>query len=447
MNIPVFPFEKGIRLPENKERTAGLPVKKIIPPAGAKMVYPMRQHIGAACEPAVICGQKVRLGQLLGDSREPVSSPIHASVSGVVREIRSLTLPEGDSCAAVVIENDGNDESISRLHFNSPQAPSRGETLSLIRQAGVVGLGGAGFPTHIKLNPPAGNVIDTFIVNAAECEPYLTSDYRTVLEDAQRLIAGLEIILTLFPDARGIIAIERNKRDAIEKIKKVIKNTDRASVASLPPKYPQGAERQLIYALTGREVPTGGLPSDVGCLVDNADTVVAVERAVHRRRPLIRRIITLSGGAVKNPGNYEVRLGMSYGDLVQAAGGFVTQPSKLILGGPMMGTSVFSLDVPVIKTSSALLCLTEDEARLPEERGCIRCGRCADYCPARLLPLNLNQYVIRGEKDLFLKAHGPECIECGSCSYVCPSKRHLAQSIITAKREALSGWRQVAGLG
>jgi len=438
LSVPVFTFERGIHPPDKKERTAREAVKKISPQTGAKMIYPMLQHIGAACEPAVSTGQRVLLGQVLGDSAEPVSAPIHSGVSGIVKEIRKALTPNGNICPAIVVENDGKDEGAGKIDTYIAEVPKRDETLKLIRQAGVVGLGGAGFPTHIKLNPPPGKNIDTFIVNAAECEPYITADHRSMLEDTQRLISGLKIVLSLFPNAKGIIAIETNKQDAIEKIGKAVKGTDRVSVAGLMPKYPQGAEKQLIYALTGREVPSGGLPADVGCLVDNVDTVIAIERAVYRRRPLIRRIITLNGGAVKNPGNYEVRLGMTYADFVTAAGGFISQPYKLISGGPMMGVSMYTLDVPVIKTSSSFLCLTEAEARLPDERGCIRCGRCADHCPVRLAPLDLNQYVIHNETNLFLQNHGLECIECGSCSYVCPSKRYLAQSIRAAKQEELA---------
>ncbi|MDR2650288.1 MAG: electron transport complex subunit RsxC [Clostridiales bacterium] len=439
MSVPAFTFHRGIHPPSKKDQTAGEAVKKLVPPAGTEMIFPMLQHIGAPCEPAVSVGERVLLGQVIGSAEKPISSPVHSSVSGIVKEIRQALTPTGVVCSAVVVVNDGKDEGIktTRAHTVS-ETLDREETLKLIRQAGVVGLGGAGFPTHIKLSPPPGRHIDTVIVNAAECEPYLTTDHRVLLEDTERLIAGLEIILTLFPNAQGIIGIETNKQDAIDKIEKAVREKKRISVAGLRPKYPQGAEKQLIYALTGREVPSGGLPADIGCLVDNVDTVIAVERAVHRKRPLIRRIITINGGAVKNPGNYEVRLGMTYGDFARAAGGFTTQPYKLISGGPMMGVAMFSLDVPVIKTSSAFLCLTEEEARLPSERGCIRCGRCADYCPARLMPLDLNKYVIYGEKDLFLENHGLDCIECGSCSYVCPSKRHLAQSIRAARREALA---------
>jgi len=449
MNVPIFKLERGIHPPDKKERTAGVSVKKIIPHAGGRMIYPMRQHIGSICEPVVSAGNRVLLGQVIGDSGKPVSSPIHSSVSGIVKEIRQTLTPDGNTCPAVIIDNDGKDEGIRKTGYFTTAAPDRKEILNLdrkellnlIRQAGVVGMGGAGFPTHIKLDPPPGKSIDTFIVNAAECEPYITADHRALLEEAEHLISGLEIILELFPDAQGIVAIETNKRDALRKISDLVIGKDRIKTAGLAPGYPQGAEKQLIYALTGREVPAGGLPADVGCLVDNVHTVIAVECAVHRKQPLITRIITLNGGAVKSPGNYEVRLGMTYGDFIEAAGGFIADPYKLISGGPMMGVSVFSPDVPIIKTSSAFLCLTEAETHMPGERGCIRCGRCADSCPVRLMPLYLNQYVIHGRNDLFIQNHGAECIECGSCSYVCPSKRHLAQSIRTARREALSGRR------
>jgi electron transport complex protein RnfC len=322
--------------------------------------------------------------------------------------------------------------------FRAKELPGKDELLRLIREAGIVGLGGAGFPTHIKLSPPAGRRIDTIIVNAAECEPYLTTDHRVMLEDSERLVAGLEAILSIFPEASGIIAIETNKPDAINKMAEAIKGKQRIKIMGLVPKYPQGAEKQLIYACTRRETPSGGLPADIGCLVDNVDTVIAIARAAHQGRPLVRRIVTMAGGCVPKAGNYEVRLGMSFRDLVDAIGGFSEEPCKIISGGPMMGVAMFDLDVPVIKTSSAFLCLTEEEGRLPGERGCVRCGKCVDHCPMRLLPFELSQLAASRDEEGFVKNHGLDCIECGSCSYICPAKRHLAQSIRATRRDLMS---------
>ncbi|MDR0999334.1 MAG: electron transport complex subunit RsxC [Clostridiales bacterium] len=444
-------FPRGIH-PSEKKNTAHKPVVKLSPAVGELLTFPMSQHIGAPAEPIVNVGDRVLLGQKLGDSAQPLSSPVHSSVSGVVKSITQTLTPTGITCQAVIVENDGEDNAVGNFAIldsgdqsilaDDGQTPDRDKVLQLIREAGVVGLGGAGFPTHIKLNPPKEKAIDTIIVNASECEPYLTTDHRAMLDETERLISGLKIILSLFPGAKGLIGVETNKADAIEKLLKVARNESDITIVPLKPKYPQGAEKQLIYTLTKREVPSGGLPADIGCIVDNVDTVIAIERAVHRRRPLIRRVITVDGGAAKNPGNYEVRLGTSYSSLIEHSGGFVTPPCKLISGGPMMGVAMFTLDVPVTKTSSAILCFTDKEAYLPPEKNCVRCGRCVDHCPARLMPLELNQYVIAGEMDEFVAHNGKDCIECGSCSYVCPSKRHLAQSIRAARRQALAAPRK-----
>ncbi|MDR3271107.1 MAG: electron transport complex subunit RsxC [Peptococcaceae bacterium] len=431
-------FPSGVHPHDEKSWTAGKAVQTILPKAGSEMVFPMSQHIGAPCEPLVAVGDKVLLGQKIGDSEKFVTSPVHSSVSGAVTAIRKAETPSGTSCQAVVIENDGQDQGVKPKDDKLQSLPDKAEILRRIREAGVVGLGGAGFPTHIKLSPPPEKKIDTLIVNAAECEPYLTTDHRVMLEMPDRMISGFKIILSLFPGAKGYIAIEINKPEAIEKITKLVEKESNIEVVSLKTKYPQGAEKQLIYACTHREVPSGGLPADIGCLVDNVDTVVAIQRAVLKERPLIRRIITVSGGAAANPGNYKVRIGMKYSDMMEAIGGFKSDPYKLISGGPMMGVALFTLDIPVIKTSSSLLCFTEEEGKLPEERNCIRCGKCVDHCPMRLMPLDLNQYVIHNEMDSFVANHGLDCIECGTCSYVCPAKRYLAQSIRTARKEMLA---------
>jgi len=429
-----YRFRRGIHPPAKKEQTADKAVIKITPATGMHMVFPMLQHIGAECEFIVSQGERVLLGQKIGDSQTLFSSPVHSSISGKVVEICDKLVVNGTASSAVIIENDGKDEGIQKRRLFVPEIPNRNETLKLIHQAGVVGLGGAGFPTHVKLNPQR-DLIDTFIVNAAECEPYLTRDYRSLLEEGERLLSGIRIILSLLPEANCIIAIETDKHNAIPGLKNLISGDPRIRIAKMKPSYPQGAEKVLIYTLTGREVPSGGLPADVGCIVNNVDTVIAIEEAVFRRSPLMRRIITLNGGAIKRPGNYEVRLGMTYQDFVEAAGGFSTPPKKIISGGPMMGRAMFSLDEPIIKTSSGLICFTEDEIEVPKERNCIRCGRCVDFCPEHLQPLNLNAFIINGKIDLFLEQRGIDCMECGTCSYVCPSKRHLAQSISFVRHE------------
>ncbi|MDR1530733.1 MAG: electron transport complex subunit RsxC [Clostridiales bacterium] len=432
-------FIGGVHPHTEKERTNSKPIEVILPKLGAELIYPCSQHIGAPCEPLAAPGDRVLAGQKIAGSDAFVSAPVHASVSGVVKEIRDILTPSGTRCKGIVVENDGKHEQWPDLKPNPDfRSFSKEQIIGLIKEAGIVGMGGAGFPTHIKLNPPPDKKIEYCIVNAAECEPYLTNDHRLLLEETDRLITGLRIILSLHPGSKGIIGIETNKMDAIDILKKKCRDFPDITVMELMPKYPQGSEKQLIYACTGREVRSGTLPADSGCVVNNVDTVVAVERAVVRGRPLMRRVVTVTGGAVKRPGNYKVRLGMTYRDLMDAIDGFAEEPVKMISGGPMMGVSMFTLDVPIVKTSSAFLCFTEEEAVIPPERNCIRCGKCVSQCPMYLMPYMLNQSVIRGDLDAFCADGGLECMECGTCSYSCPAKRHLAQSIRAAKREVLA---------
>ncbi len=437
--MSLLTFKRGIHPPDCKSITMENPIVTIPPEKGTNMVFPLAQHIGAPCNPIVNIGDRVLMYQKIADTDAFVSSPIHSSVSGIVKEIRKTLTPGGVSCNAIVIENDGENEKLDRKpEKENYKDYTKEEIVKIVREAGIVGLGGAGFPTHIKLNPPKECKIDTVIVNAAECEPYLTTDYRVLLEDSTTLVEGLKIILSLFPEARGIIGIETNKMKAIEIFEKICQDIPNIEVARLQPKYPQGSEKQLISACTGREVPSGGLPAHIGVIVDNVDTVVAIQRAVVHNKPLIRRVITLSGSCFAKPGNYKARIGQSYKELIEKAGGFSKEPSKLISGGPMMGVAMFDLDIPIIKTSSAILAFNEEEANLPQERNCIRCGKCVEHCPVGLMPLELNKNVIYKEDDLFKKNNGLDCIECGSCSFICPAKRHLAQSIRAFKRIMLT---------
>ncbi len=432
-------FKRGIHPPDSKSYTDWSPIKILMPDKGLLMTIPLSQHIGAPCESLVKKGDRVLLGQKIADSSAAFSAPIHSSVSGTVTDIKPMLTPSGTMCNSIIIENDGLFEEHPSLGKDTSYASfSREKILEKIKEAGIVGLGGAGFPTHIKQNPPKEKKIDTIILNAAECEPYLTTDHRVLIEKTDRVIKGLEILLTLHPNAKGIIAVETNKPDAIAALTKSSEGNSKIEVVSVLTKYPQGSEKQMIDAVTGRQVPSGGLPADVGCIVDNVDTVLAIERAVAKDRPLMRRIVTLSGDAVKCPGNYQVRLGMSFKDFIEATGGFKEEPAKVIAGGPMMGVAVYSLDIPIIKTSSAILCFTEKAAVLPPENNCIRCGKCVEHCPMGLMPLELNSDIMADDMESFEKHHGLDCIECGSCSYICPAKRHLAQSIRTAKRNVMA---------
>jgi len=337
-----------------------------------------------------------------------------------------------------VIENDSEYRTVEGLGKEQDiTLLSKDEIRNLVKEAGIVGLGGAGFPTHVKLTPKEDSKIDYVIVNGSECEPYLTSDYRMMLEEPEKIICGIKIILRLFEKAEGIIAIEDNKPEAIKKLKDLADKETNIKVVSLKAKYPQGGERQLIYATTGRKLNSKKLPSDVGCVVHNIDTVIAIYMAVAMNTPLIRRIITVSGDAVKNPQNFSVRIGTDYSVLLEAAGGFVDKPDKMISGGLMMGLAMFSTNVPVTKNSSAFLAFLVDKAAV-EEGPCIRCGRCISACPLRLMPYELAALSNRNNIDGFVKFDGMECIGCGCCSYVCPAKRSLSQAIMQTRATVLA---------
>ena len=337
-----------------------------------------------------------------------------------------------------MVENDGE---YKEVIFHQPKAVElllKEDILKLIQEAGVVGMGGAGFPTHVKLAPKDPEEIDFVVINCAECEPYLTSDYRRMMEEPEKLVEGLRIILRLFDKARGILAVEDNKKDCIQKLRNLTRTDERISVATLHTKYPQGSERHLIYAVTGRAINSSKLPADVGCIVNNVDTVVSVYNAVKEGKPVMQRIVTVTGDCIKEPRNFMVKIGTSYAELIEEAGGFVKEPEKIVSGGPMMGFALFDTNVPVTKTSSALLCLSKDEVSCAKQTACINCGRCVEVCPGRVVPSRLAVLADRGEKEAFESMNGMECCECGCCSYICPAKRHLTQSIKSMRRMILA---------
>ncbi|MCL2009699.1 MAG: electron transport complex subunit RsxC [Synergistaceae bacterium] len=438
-----FTFKRGIHPNEQKQYTENVPIKVLLPGVKNEMVFPLLQHLGAPCKPLVEIGQKVLLGEKIGDSDAFMSAPVHSSVSGTVKDIRPHLTAIGTIVNSIIIENDGEySEHESIKPRNSFDDLSREDILSIIREAGIVGLGGAGFPTHVKLSPPPDKKIDTVIVNGSECEPYLTTDNRVMLEESDQLVLGLRIILKVIQNARGFIAIEDNKPEAIEAVRKSCANVPNIRVAVLKTKYPQGSEKQLISAIKRREVPSGGLPLDAGCIVNNVDTVIAVHRAVFRGRPLMRKVVTLTGGAIENPGNYKARIGTKLSDLVEMTGGLKHSPAKIVVGGPMMGVAIFDINVPVVKTTSGVLFLTESETRIPPEKNCIRCGQCVEHCPSGLIPIELNTDVLRESSGMFLEHNGLDCIECGSCSYICPAKRRLSESIRTRRRVELAKRRK-----
>lgn len=428
-------FNGGIHPYDGKDLSKDKPMKEILPKG--EMVYPLSQHIGAPAVPVVAKGDRVLTGQKIAEAGGFVSAPIYATVSGTVKAIEPRRVVTGDLVNSIIVDNDGLFEEVSYT-AHEPEKLSKQEIIDLIKEAGVVGMGGAGFPTHVKLSPKEPEKIDYVIVNCAECEPYLTSDYRRMLEEPEKLVAGLKVMLQLFDNARGVLAVEDNKPDCISLLKNLTKDETRISVKALKTKYPQGAERQMIYAVTGRAIHSAMLPADAGCVVDNVDTVVAIYHAVVEGKPLMRRIVTVTGDAINDPRNFYVRIGMNYHDLIEEAGGFKTQPEKIVSGGPMMGFALFDLDVPTTKTASALLCLTKDEVSMMEPSPCINCGRCVEVCPGRVVPKKLAVCASHHDEEGFLANHGMECCECGCCSYVCPAKRQLTQSIKSMRKIILA---------
>ena len=432
-------FKGGLHPYDGKELSKDKPITEYLPQG--ELVYPLSQHIGA---PAVACvkkGDRVLVGQKIAEAGGFVSANIYSSVSGTVKKIEPRMTVSGNKVNSIIVENDGEYETVS---FQPVTEKTNEAIINAVKEAGIVGLGGAGFPTHVKLSPKEPDKIEYIIANCAECEPYLTSDYRRMLENPEELIGGMKIILQLFDNAKGILGIEDNKPDCIEKLTELTKDEPRIEVCPLMTKYPQGGERQLIYATTGRAINSKMLPADAGCIVDNVETIIAVYNAVKNGQPVLKRISTVTGDAVKNPSNILYSIGTSYQELVDAAGGFKSQPEKIISGGPMMGFAMFSLDIPTTKTSSSILCFTHDEVAAFEPQACINCGRCVEACPEQLIPSRLAKFGLRGQMDEFEKWHGLECIECGSCSFACPSRRQVAQPIKTMKKLVLAEKRKQA---
>jgi electron transport complex protein RnfC len=430
-----FTFTGGVHPYDGKDLSKDKPMKTIVPKG--EMVYPLSQHIGAPATPIVQKGDRVLAGQKIAEAGGFVSAPIYATVSGTVKTIEPRRVVTGDMVNSIIIYNDGLFEEVEYTPHD-PEKLDKKEILELIKNAGIVGMGGAGFPTHVKLSPKEPEKIDYVIANCAECEPYLTSDYRRIIEEPEKLVQGLKIILKLFDNAQGILAVEDNKPDCIKILQDLTKNEPKITVKQLLTKYPQGAERQLIYATTMRKINSTMLPADAGCVVDNVDTIVAVYHAVVEGKPLMNRIVTITGDAVNDPRNFYVKIGMNYKDLIEEAGGFKTEPEKVVSGGPMMGFALFDLNVPTTKTASALLCMTHDEVSAMEPSPCINCGRCVEVCPGRVVPRKLSVMADHHDEAAFVANNGMECCECGCCSYVCPAKRQLTQSIKSMRKTVLA---------
>ena len=429
-------FTGGIHPYDGKDLSKDKPIKDILPKGD--MVYPLSQHIGAPAKAIVRKGDTVLTGQMIAEAGGFVSAPVYATVSGTVKAIEPRRVVTGDMVMSIIVENDGL---YNEVEYEAPrplEELSKEEIIAKIQRAGVVGMGGAGFPTHVKLSPKEPEKIEYVIVNCAECEPYLTSDYRRMVEEPQKLVAGLKCSLRLFDNAEGILAVEDNKPDCIARLKELVKEEERIKVKALKTKYPQGAERQLIYASTGRAINSSMLPADAGCVVNNVDTVCAIYSAVLENKPLMYRIVTVTGDAIADPRNFRVRIGTNYHELIEEAGGFKSEPAKIVSGGPMMGFALFGLDVPTTKTASALLCMSQDEVSQFEPSACINCGRCAEVCPGRLIPSRMADLAERGDMERFVALDGLECCECGCCSYVCPARRQLTQEIKSMRKMALA---------
>jgi len=419
---------EGIHPRDEKDRTLSMPIKDIGLPE--KVVIPLSQHIGAPCKPLVKIGDRVKKYQKVGEAGGFVSAPVHAPTSGRVIAIGRFPHPSGNQSDSIVIEADGEDKPVEDLQgFENYLNMDPKDLRDIIFNAGIVGMGGATFPTHVKLSSPKDKKIDTVILNGAECEPYLSADNRVMVEMADEVVEGMKIIMHILGVRQGYIGIEDDKPEAIDIMKKATGSIPEIRVSVLPKKYPQGAEKQLIKNILNREVPSGGLPMDVGVVVQNVGTAVAIYRAVRYGIPLVERVVTVAGHGIRQIGNFKVPVGTLLEHVIKECGGFTEEPGKIIFGGPMMGIAQYTLHVPVLKGTSGILVIPRREVLVEDFRACIRCGRCVQACPIRLLPNMYSTLAEEGKLEEAEKYYILDCIECGCCTYVCPSRRPIVHQI------------------
>ena len=423
----------GVAVAHNKN-TAELPVERM--PIPERVVLPMQQHIGAPCVPTVKVGDKVAVGQVIGDTDKFVSAPIHATISGTVKAVGDVKLANGLITKGVTIESDGEMRMFEGLE--PPKVTNKQELFTAVRASGLVGLGGAGFPTHVKLNTPPDKPIDTLVINAAECEPYITVDYRECIENSKNIMDGVYTLKELLGIKNVIIAIEDNKPKAFKNLKAIADldndRGDEVKLMVLKSRYPQGAEKMMVLSATGRRVPPGKLPADVGCIVMNVGSAAFVARYLATGKPLISRSITVDGSAIATPKNLRVPIGTNIQDIIDYCGGFKEEPRKIISGGPMMGIAICDTNAPICKQNNAILAFADRKGTVKRERACIRCGRCVEVCPMSLMPTLIERQARIRDAEGLARSHTMVCMECGSCAYACPSGRPLVQYMRLAKQ-------------
>lgn len=434
-----YSFHGGIHPNDQKAATNKKAIEPM--PVPEKVYLPVSMHIGAPAKPVVKKGDYVYLGQLIAEAGGNVSANIHATVSGTVVDVAPHPHPNGTKVLSVILENDYLDTPDPSLQPLNADGMTPEQITEAIRQAGIVGHGGATFPAHVKIQSAIGKV-DTLIINGAECEPYITSDHRVMLEQTQDVIDGIKILVKALGLQKGLLAVEENKADVFDIVQKQLPADGSIELCRLKTKYPQGAEKQLIYAITGRQVPSGKLPADAGCAVFNVDTAATVARKFKTGMNDIRRIVTVSGSAIAAPKNLEVRVGTPIGQVIEAAGGFKEDPNKILMGGPMMGVAQFDLTAPIFKGTNAILAFCGDEGKGAKNPSCIRCGRCVSVCPMNLMPTYLYLYGEKGNVEACEKYDALDCIECGACTFICPGKLPLVQGIRSAKQLVLNARRK-----